>query len=124
PGLRRRPVKQGWGEPHAALRNHGYLDAHHGQPRPSSHQPDYTLPGPTPITAMQGQTTGEAPTETLDTKRLTLMCGCPRRCSLRFVCERGRRRAEASAVVAGLARRSGSPCALMSLIGYFASKPS
>ena len=25
------------------------LDAHHGQPRPSSHQPDHTLPGPTPF---------------------------------------------------------------------------
>ena len=36
----------GRGEPHAALRNHGYLDAHHGQPRPSSDQPDYTLLGP------------------------------------------------------------------------------
>jgi transposase len=39
----------GRGEPHAALRNHGYLDAHHGQPRPSSHQPDYALLGPTPL---------------------------------------------------------------------------
>src|SRR5450631_3159185 len=36
----------GRGEPHAALRNHGYLDAHHGQPRPSSDQPGYTLLGP------------------------------------------------------------------------------
>jgi hypothetical protein len=39
----------GRGEPHAALRNHGYLDAHHGQPRPSSDQPDYALLGPTPL---------------------------------------------------------------------------
>jgi len=39
----------GRGEPHAALRNHGYLDAHHGQPRPSSDQPDYTLLGPTQL---------------------------------------------------------------------------
>ena len=45
----RRPVEQGRGEPHAAWRNFGYLDGHHGQPRPSSHQPDYTLPGPTPL---------------------------------------------------------------------------
>jgi hypothetical protein len=51
----------GRGEPFAALRNFGYLDAHHGQPRPSSHQPDYTLMGPNPSTAMQGQTTDAAP---------------------------------------------------------------
>jgi hypothetical protein len=49
------------------------LDAHHGQPRPSSRQPDYTLLGPDPITALQGQTTDEAPA-TLDAKRLTLVC--------------------------------------------------
>ncbi|HKN43318.1 MAG TPA: hypothetical protein VJW23_05295, partial [Propionibacteriaceae bacterium] len=47
----------GRGEPYAALRTTEYLDAHHGQPRPSSHQPDYTLLGAIPITAMQGQTT-------------------------------------------------------------------
>ena len=39
----------GRGEPYAALRTLRYLDAHHGQPRPSSHQPDYTLLGPTPL---------------------------------------------------------------------------
>ena len=38
----------GRGEPSAALRHPGDLGAHHGQPRPSSHQPDYTLLGPTP----------------------------------------------------------------------------
>ena len=41
------------------------LDAHHGQPRPSSPQPDYTLLGLNPITAIQGQTTDEAPTKPL-----------------------------------------------------------
>ena len=56
----------GRGEPSAALRNHGYLDAHHGQPRPSSPQPDYTLMGTNPITAMQGQTTDAAPAIKLD----------------------------------------------------------
>jgi hypothetical protein len=56
----------GRGEPPAALRNHGYLDAHHGQPRPSSPQPDYTLMGTNPITAMQGQTTDAAPVIKLD----------------------------------------------------------
>jgi hypothetical protein len=56
----------GRGEPSAALRNHGYLDAHHGQPRPSSPQPDYTLVGTNPITAMQGQTTDAAPAIKLD----------------------------------------------------------
>src|SRR3954451_16401331 len=39
----------GRGEPYAALRTNTYLDAHHGQPRPSSHQPDYTLLGPSPL---------------------------------------------------------------------------
>ena len=53
------------GEPHAALRNHRYLAGHHGHPRPSSEQPDYTLLGPNPITAMQGQTTDEAPAKRL-----------------------------------------------------------
>jgi hypothetical protein len=32
-----------------------------GDPPPSSHQPDYTLMGPNPITAMQGQATDVAP---------------------------------------------------------------
>ena len=36
-----------------------------GNPGPSSHQPDYTLLGTNPITAMQGQTTAEAPTKSL-----------------------------------------------------------
>jgi hypothetical protein len=48
-----------------------------GSPDPSSHQPDYTLLGPAPITAMQGQTTDEAPDQMLDAKRLTLMSGRP-----------------------------------------------
>src|SRR6476659_4678049 len=65
----------GRGEPCAALRTKRYLDAHHGQPRPSSHQPDYTRLGTIPITAMQGQTTDEAPARSLDSKRLTLMRG-------------------------------------------------
>ena len=55
----------GRGEPYAALRTFGYLVAHHGQPRPSSEQPDYTLQGTSPITAMQGQTTDAAPTRCL-----------------------------------------------------------
>src|SRR3954447_8718942 len=38
----------GRGEPCAAFRTNAYLDAHHGQPRPSSHQPDYTLLGSPP----------------------------------------------------------------------------
>jgi transposase-like protein len=40
------------------------LDAHHGQPRPSPHQPNYTLPGPHPHHCYAG-TTGEAPTRSL-----------------------------------------------------------
>jgi hypothetical protein len=37
-----------------------------GSPARRLHQPDYTLLGSTsPITAMQGQTTDEAPTKTL-----------------------------------------------------------
>ncbi len=34
------------GKPSAALRHPGELGAHHGQPRPSSHQPDHALQGP------------------------------------------------------------------------------
>jgi hypothetical protein len=60
-----RRIKLTAGAPYAALRTHEYLDAHHGQPRPSSHQPDYTLLGTIPITALQGQTTDEAPTKRL-----------------------------------------------------------
>ena len=55
----------GRGEPYAASRNTRYLAGHHGQPRPSSEQPDYTLPGTQPHHAMQGQTTDEAPTKPL-----------------------------------------------------------
>jgi hypothetical protein len=36
-----------------------------GSPGSSSQQPDYTLLGTNPITAMQGQTTAEAPTKSL-----------------------------------------------------------
>lgn len=35
----------GRGEPSAALRHHGDLDGYHGQPRPSSPQPDHALQG-------------------------------------------------------------------------------
>src|SRR5207342_15304 len=45
-----------------------------------SHQPDYTLLGTSPITAMQGQTTGAAPTKPLDANRLTLMSARPAPC--------------------------------------------
>ena len=38
----------GRGEPSAALRHPGDLGAHHGQPRPSSPQPDHALQGQTP----------------------------------------------------------------------------
>jgi transposase len=38
----------GRGEPSAALRHPGDLGAHHGQPRPSSPQPDHALLGQTP----------------------------------------------------------------------------
>src|SRR4051794_28928104 len=31
------------------IEDNRYLDAHHGHPRPSSHQPDYTLLGPSPL---------------------------------------------------------------------------
>jgi hypothetical protein len=62
PELSRRPVKLGRGEPHAALRNPGYLDAHHGQPRPSSHQPDYTLLGPTPLRLCKDRRRARHPT--------------------------------------------------------------
>jgi hypothetical protein len=39
---------QGRGEPHAGLGSSSDLADHHGQRRPSSHQPDYTLLGPSP----------------------------------------------------------------------------
>jgi hypothetical protein len=38
----------GQGEPSAASRHPGDLGARHGQPRPSSPQPDHALRGPTP----------------------------------------------------------------------------
>jgi hypothetical protein len=50
------------------------LDAHHGQPRPSSHQPDHTLPGPTPF-SYAGTDDGRGTDPTLDAQRLTLMSG-------------------------------------------------
>ena len=62
----------GRGEPYAALRTTEYLDAHHGQPRPSSHQPDYTLPGTNPIHRYAGTDDGRGTDQTLDAKRLTL----------------------------------------------------
>ena len=48
---RRRPRTPSWrsGRAPRGIETPGDLDAHHGQPRPSSHQPDYTLPGPTPF---------------------------------------------------------------------------
>src|SRR5664279_6540335 len=79
-GARRRltnePAAQagGRGEPHAALRHHGDLDAHHGQPRPSSRQPDYTLLGPTPSPLCRDRRrTRHRPK--LDPERLTLIAG-------------------------------------------------
>ena len=62
----------GRGEPSAALRHPGDLDAHHGQPRPSSHQPDYTLPG-TPRSPLCRDRRRTGTGQTLDAKRLTLM---------------------------------------------------
>jgi hypothetical protein len=46
----RQPALQagGRGEPSAAVRHTSDLGAHHGQPRPSSHQPDHALLGSTP----------------------------------------------------------------------------
>ena len=38
---------------------------HHGQPRPSSEQPDYTLQGTSPIIDMQEQTTSAGPAKRL-----------------------------------------------------------
>ena len=61
----RRPSSSGRGEPHAASRHHGYLDGHHGQPRPSSTSTRLHAAGTNPITAMQGQTTDEAPAKRL-----------------------------------------------------------
>ena len=55
----------GRGEPYAALRHPGDLAGHHGQPRPSSHQPDYTLLGPTPLPLCRDRRRSEAPTKPL-----------------------------------------------------------
>ncbi len=43
------PIKLAVGRALRGIETHRDLDAHHGQPRPSSHQPDHTLPGPTPF---------------------------------------------------------------------------
>ena len=49
PPTRRRTARaDGRGEPHAASRTNHLAD-HQGQPRPSSHQPDYPLSGTSPI---------------------------------------------------------------------------
>jgi hypothetical protein len=41
------------------------LDAHPGQPRPSSHQPDYTLPGQTPLRLCRDRRRTRQPTNSL-----------------------------------------------------------
>src|SRR3954470_725681 len=64
----------GRGEPCAALRTIEYLDAHHGQPRPSSHQPDYTLLAPSPY-GYAGTDDGRGTGQRACAKRLTLMSG-------------------------------------------------
>ena len=69
----------GRGEPSAALRTPGYLAAHHRQPRPSSTQPDHTLPGTNPDYRYAGTDDGRGTGQTLDAKRLTLMVGRPPR---------------------------------------------
>ena len=53
----------------------GYLVAHHGQPRPSSTQPDHTLQGTSPDYRYAGTDDGRGTDQTLDAKRLTLMVG-------------------------------------------------
>src|SRR6266536_1752754 len=64
---RRRPRRAGGrGEPHAASRRTSDLAAHPGQPRPSPDQPDYTLPGTIPMTAMQGPATDQGTGQGLD----------------------------------------------------------
>jgi hypothetical protein len=47
------------------IETHADLDAHHGQPRPSSHQPDYTLPGPTPLQPCRNRRPTRQPTRSL-----------------------------------------------------------
>ena len=73
PDLSRRPVKLGRGEPHAALRNHGYLDAHHGQPARRLTNP-ITRCWDQPHYRRAARTDDERGTDPrLDTERLTLM---------------------------------------------------
>jgi hypothetical protein len=55
------------------FKDHQYLDAHHGQPRPSSEQPDYTLQGHQPH-RYAGTDDERGTDQTLDANRLTLMC--------------------------------------------------
>ncbi|MEV6102742.1 hypothetical protein [Nocardia sp. NPDC051981] len=64
----------GRGGPYSASRHPVISPVILGSPDLSSPQPDYTLQGTNPITAMPGLQT-RAPTEPLDTKRLTLMTG-------------------------------------------------
>ncbi|HKG49255.1 MAG TPA: transposase, partial [Actinomycetales bacterium] len=69
--------EEGRGEPHAALRHlRDDLADHHGQPRPSSHQPDRTLLGPNPHHRYAGTDDGARHRPNpLDAQRLTLMVG-------------------------------------------------
>lgn len=55
--------------------NLGYLDGHHGQPRPSSRQPDDTLPGPTPLRLCSDRRRTSHRPNSIDANRLTLMTG-------------------------------------------------
>ena len=55
----------GRGEPSAASRTTRHLPAHHGQPRPSSNQPDYPLPGTSPIQLCRDRRRTRAPTKRL-----------------------------------------------------------
>jgi DDE superfamily endonuclease len=65
------------GEPSAALRHPGDLGAHHGQPPPVVSSTRSRAAGTSPITAMQGQTTDEAPAKGLtqtDSRRCADVC--------------------------------------------------
>jgi transposase len=79
----RRPKLTAGGEPSAALRHSGDPGAHHGQPRPSSHQPGHALPGQ-PHNRYAGTDDGPGTGRKIDTKQLTLMSGRSRGC-IRFV---------------------------------------
>jgi hypothetical protein len=57
-----------------SIETHRDLDARHGQPRPSSHQPDYTLLEPSHH-RYAGTDDGRGTDQRLDPKRLTLLCG-------------------------------------------------